>query len=889
MDPIQFDKFTLSNGLDVILHEDHALPLVAVNIWYHVGSKDEEPGKTGFAHLFEHLMFEGSKNHNRSHFDSLQEVGATLNGSTNVDATNYWENLPSHYLELALWLEADRMGFLLDALDQRRMDVQRDVVKNERRQSYENRPYGISTIRLQAAVYPSPHPYHWPTIGFHEDLDAATLDDVSAFFQRYYTPSNASLAIAGDFDRDPTRALVEQYFGDLSPGPSLPRAQRMDPPLSGHVDLTLYDRVQLSRLSLAWPTVPRFHPDDAALTLLAGILGDGKSSRLHRALVHERRVAQGVSAFHGPAEITGDLEIDVTAARDHAQQDIEPLVRAEIERLRSQPPAPEEIARVKNRLEWRNTRMMANIGGFGGRANRLNLYNVYAGDAGLVNRDVQRYLAVEPEDVQRVAERYLTDRHVKLVVLPEPERRLGVSGIDRAVKPAPTAPRAFEPPIPERRRLANGLDLLVLERRGLPVVAFSLMVGSGAAGDPVRLPGLAAFTTAMLQEGTETRSSSRIADEFEFLGGQLSSLTGREHASLGTETLSRHWPTALDLIADLALRPTFPEDDLSRVRDQRLTALSRLQDDATGLADRVTPILIYGRESAYGHPAFGTEAAVSAVSREDLAGRFREAFRPEEATMVVVGDVSAEEAARLVESHFGAWGGGAPAAAPSPDPDGSGSGPTETTLFLLDKPGAVQSVIRVGRVAVPRHHPDYFPIVVLNHIFGSQFTSRLNMNLREDKGYSYGYRSSIDWHRGTSLLIAGGAVQTAVTRESVVETLREFEEIRDARPVSQEEFEAAKAGLLRQFPSLFETPSQVLDQLTRIVSFDLPDDYYRTFIASVEAVSLADVQRVAHDLLTTEDLTLVVVGDLAVVETGLRELGLPVRLVDHDGNGLPSP
>ena len=352
MNPISFEKFTLANGLDVILHQDTSLPLVAVNVWYHVGSKDEKPGKTGYAHLFEHLMFEGSKHHNSGYFDSLQEVGATLNGSTTPDRTNYWENLPSHYLELALWLESDRMGFLLDALDQGRFDIQRDVVKNERRQSYENRPYGVSSIHLQEAVYPLPHPYHWPTIGFHEDLDAATLDDARAFFQRFYTPSNASLTIAGNIRIDEAGDMAERYFGDIPPGPALPRSTRTDSPLQGRVSLTLHDKVLLPRWSLVWPTTPRFHPDDAPLSVLASILGDGKSSRLHRALVYERRIAQSVSVHHGPSEIAGEFQLEVTAAAGHTADEVGEAALAEIQRMRDAPPLPEELARVKNRVEW---------------------------------------------------------------------------------------------------------------------------------------------------------------------------------------------------------------------------------------------------------------------------------------------------------------------------------------------------------------------------------------------------------------------------------------------------------------------------------------------------------------------------------------------------------
>ena len=416
---ISYEKFTLPNGLDVIVHEDHTLPIVAVNVWYHVGSKDEEQGRTGFAHLFEHVMFEGSKHHNRSYFEPLQKVGAVLNGSTTPDRTNYWENVPSNYLELALWLQSDRMGFLLDALDQKRFDIQRDVVKNERRQSYENRPYGMTHLVLQPVVFPTPHPYSWPTIGSQEHLDAADIEDVKAFFRRYYSPSNASIAVVGDVKTDDVRQLVERYFGDIPPGPAVNRIGRMDSDLRGRVSLTMPDKVQLPRLNLVWPTGPMFDPDEASLSVLGIVLGDGKSSRFYRSLVYEKQIARDVSVFNHPQEIAGEFHIQVTANPGRSLQEIEDLVYEELESIRREAPTEHEIKRAKNRIESFHVRQMERFGGFGGRADSLNEYNTYAGNPGLINTDIERYLAVAGEDVQRVASTALGNNYVNLSVLPE--------------------------------------------------------------------------------------------------------------------------------------------------------------------------------------------------------------------------------------------------------------------------------------------------------------------------------------------------------------------------------------------------------------------------------------------------------------------------------------
>ena len=405
---IDFRKVTLSNGLDVILSPDRSLPVTAVNVWYHVGSKNEEQGKTGFAHLFEHVMFEGSKNHDASYFEPLQKVGANLNGSTTPDRTNYWENVPSNHLDLALWLESDRMGYLLEVLTDRKLDVQRDVVKNERRQNYENRPYGMAPMLLQPALFPAPHPYNWTTIGSPEDLDNASLDDVKSFFQTFYTPNNASLAIVGDFDVDDALSKVERYFGDIPSGQEVIRTGRMDTTLTGAVDMATHDRVQLPRLYLVWPTVPGFTSDQPAMDLLGSILGDGRSSRLYRSLVYDARSAREVRVYHHSQEIAGEFMVQVTANPGHTLEELEREVHRQIEDISSGGVSENELERAKNRVQASHVFQLERFGGFGGRADQLNYYNIMAGDPGFINEDMDRYATVTLDDVTRVAGCWLT-------------------------------------------------------------------------------------------------------------------------------------------------------------------------------------------------------------------------------------------------------------------------------------------------------------------------------------------------------------------------------------------------------------------------------------------------------------------------------------------------
>jgi len=880
---ISFEKHTLKNGLDVILHEDHSIPMVAVNVWYHVGSQNEVPGRTGFAHLFEHVMFEGSKNHNKEYFEPLQEAGGNVNGSTSTDRTNYYENVPSNFLELALWLESDRMGFLLEALDQRKFDIQREVVKNERRQSYENRPYGMVGMEIRKALFPPNHPYSWMTIGSQEDLDAAKLEDVKDFFRRFYAPNNASLAIAGDINPAEAKALAEKYFADIPPAQPVPRIERWVPALDGEVRVNLEDRVQLERVFLAWPGPPRFDPDEAPLDVLMSILGEGRSSRLYRSLVYEKQIAREASAYYAAMEIAGEIRTDATVAPGHSVEEVEAAMLAELQRLKDEPPSQEEVQRAVNRLEAYYVRQLESLGGFGGRADLLNYFNVLAGDPGRINTDFDRYTMVKPEDVRAAARRWMGEGRVRLVVRPKPEVSPVPTAVDRTVQPGPAPAPPFRPPVPQRLKLANGLDLVVVEKHEVPTVACAVYFPGGAAAtDPPERPGLLAFAGRLLIEGTKTRTSTQIADESEFIAARPNVGTDREDLIVSTEALTKHWERALDIMADIIRNPTFPPNEVERVRRERLTDLRRVRDDANAIADRVEMVLLYGRETPQGHPISGWEESVAAASIEELVQAHGRGILYNRPTFLAVGDVKAEVLAKQLEAAFSGW----QAAHVPPLEAQEWPERDQVTIYLVDKPGAAQSVIRAGHLTVPRLHPDYFPLVVMNMAFGGQFTARLNMNLREDKGYSYGYRSRFDWRKLRSNFSAGGAVQTAVTKESIVETLKEYEDLHGRRPITQEEFDKAKLGLIRGFPPMFETPSQVLRRTIDLVHFDLPDDYFATQLERLEAVTLADVHRVAAEHIHPERLSVLVVGDLEEIEAGVRGLGYPVVVLDHEGRPL---
>ena len=881
MSGIAFEKHTLPNGLDVILHQDRSIPVAAVNVWYHVGSKDEEIGRTGFAHLFEHIMFRGTRHHKSSHFEPLQKIGATLNGSTTGDRTNYWEDVPSNYLELALWLEADRMGFLLDALDQEGFDTERDVVKNERRQSYENRPYGMASWHMQQSLFPLPHPYHWMTIGSQEDLDAASLDDVKDFFRQYYSPSNASLAIAGDIDTAAALDLAHRYFSDLNPGPSVRRIDRADSLLSGRVDLEMTDRVTLPRIYAAWLAPANFSGRDDAGDILRAILSDGQSSRMYRTLVYDKQIAQSASVGYHAAEIAGQFRMELTPADGHTLDEVEAAAEAVLAGIADDPPTEEEFERAVNRIEMQHQRMLSRVGGFGGRADALNYFNVFTGDPGALNQAMDKYRSVTREDVLQAHHEIMAAGQVRMRVYPERALSTATVALDRTQQPAGGPTPEFVPPVPERARLPNGMEVAVVTKTGTPLVTLSVLARAGAIGDDAGLPGLTSFMAALMDEGTTNRSSQEIAAAFEHIGSRLSVEARKEVTLLTAETLNRHWRHALGLAADVARNANFPDHELDRVRRERLTDLRRARDDAGFVADSNYGALIFGPESPYAHSSLGNEATVSAARRDDLVARYGQALRPDRLCLLVAGDVNLEEAMRAAEEYFGDWSSRADGIADVDVPAGTtGGGPQ---LFLIDKPAAAQSVIRAGMPLAQRNHPDHMPLSVLNYAFGGQFSARLNQNLRQDKGYSYGYNSGISWYNAPSLLSAGGSVQTEVTREAVVETLREFEDISGARPLTVEELENAQNGLRLGYPSGFERPAQLLGQLVPLVQFDLPSDYFRTFEQRLAGVTLADTHRVGAEYLATERLRVLVVGDREQVEEPLRELGYELTVLDTEG------
>src|SRR6266700_8014356 len=571
---LKFEKYKLQNGLVVILSEDHRLPMVAVNLWYHVGPANELPGRTGFAHLFEHMMFEGSRHvPGSSHAHYLEAAGASdFNGTTDFDRTNYFETLPSSQLELALWLESDRMGYLPDKLDQANLSNQQDVVRNERRQSVENQPYGVVEEGLFHQLFPKGHPYYGDVIGSHQDIQSAKLEDVRNFFKLYYAPNNASLAIVGDFDPEKARELVQKYFGALKRGEDVPKIKAHTPPISSERRAVVQDNVQLPRIYLAWLTSPIFKPGDAEADLAATILGGGKSSRLYKKLVYEKQIAQDVAVNQQSLILGSVFEVQVTAKAGVKLEDLEKAINAELDAFRKEGPTAAELARARNVIESRIIAGLETLGGFGGVADRLNSYNHYLGTPDFLAADIARYENSTSESIQAFAQGQLNGNQCAVVYgvpgkqdlgpeVPTPKAeqkdttKTGGEAVNadaewRKEPPKPAAASALHLPVPDQFKLSNGLTVLFSERPGLPVAAASLVLRAGSGANPVDRPGLASMTSRMLQQGTSTRSARQIADHAAELGATLNTRASTDSSVVSTHALSRNFPDALELLAD---------------------------------------------------------------------------------------------------------------------------------------------------------------------------------------------------------------------------------------------------------------------------------------------------------------------------------------------------
>ncbi len=884
-DLIPYELFTLSNGLTLIVHEDKKAPIVAVNVWYHVGSKNEAVGKTGFAHLFEHLMFQGSENYQGEYLQTLEQLGASdLNGTTWFDRTNYYETVPKGALDRILFLESDRMGHLLGIIDQAVLDEQRGVVQNEKRQS-DNQPYNKVWAFMLEQVFTKQHPYSWETIGSMEDLNAASLEDVREWFRTYYGPNNAVISIAGDVDAADVLQKVETYFGDIPPGPPLAKFTEWTPKHQIDRRQIIEDRVSQPRLYMAW-SAPAWGTADASyLSMAAAILGQGKNSRLYKRLVYEEQIATDVSVDPTYWEIAGLIYLEVSPKPGISLATLEKAAREELAEFMKSGPTRNELARIKAQHRAGFLNSLENIGGQPSKSAMLAKNMVYAGTPDHYKFTNKTIANATAKNLKQATSNWLGQGAYIAEVHPFPELEVATEAYDRTTPPAIGEFTGVDFPSFERKTLDNGLTLIVANRPAVPIVRLSLQVDAGYAADQFGKPGTAALSMSVLDEGTKKRTALEISEELGMLGASLGAGADLDSASVSMSALKENLDASLDIFGDVILNPTYPEQDVERVRTQYLTTIKQEKTSPTSMALRVLPQLIFGEGHAYNQPltGSGTEASMKAISQSDLVAYHDTWFRPNNSTLVVVGDTTMDEIAPKIEKLFRNW---EPAEVPQKNiaavaPQASSS------IYLIDKPQAEQSIIFAARLIPAKADSDDIALDTINDIFGGLSSSRINMNLREDKHWSYGARSLIWATQAQRPLIMYAPVQTDKTMESVQELQKELAGIIGDNRATPEELAHTKQTNTLSLPGRWETGSAVLASIIDIVRFGLPDDYWNSYANEINALSLDEVNAAGDIIIKPEELVWVVVGDREEIEEGLKSLGMgEIILLDADGQQL---
>ncbi|KQZ69316.1 peptidase M16 [Sphingopyxis sp. Root214] len=915
---IPYEAFTLDNGLRVIVHEDRKAPVVAVSVWYRVGSKHEPKGKTGFAHLFEHLMFNGSENSPGDFFEPLQQVGATdSNGTTNVDRTNYFETVPTGALDRALFLESDRMGHLLGAVTQEKLDNQRGVVQNEKRQG-DNNPYGLLRYEIFENLFPTGHPYHHSTIGSMGDLNSASLGDVKKWFTDNYGPNNAVLVLAGDVNVATAKAKVQEWFGDISRGPEIAAPKTSIPTLPAPLAKEVKDLVPTTRIYRMWAIPGLNDPEAVPLQMAMGVLGGLSSSRLDNALVRKDPVAVSVSAAAQPFEDAGILLVQADVKPGVDPKLVASQLDAEIASFLASGPTADELQRTAASYLAGTISGLESVGGFGGKAVTLAEGALYSNNPAYYKVELDRMAKATPEQVKAVANKWLSRPAFSLTYTPgerteggenrggavtggkvtapvQPDRywneALGDVGpdtggtssfADRSQLPAVADLKALDFPAIERTKLKNGVEVVFARRTTVPTVNVAVSFDAGYAADPHSALGTQSLMLSLMDEGTTSLDSIAFAEAKERLGAQIDATANADETVFSLFALKPNLGASLSLLADYIRNPAFDAKELDRVRAQQLNRLKAELNNPNAIASRILTPVLYGADHPYGIPpsGLGNSKSVAAVTRDQLAAFHSAWIRPDNARVFVVGDTTLAEVKKQLDATLGQW--KAPATAkpvkhfeiaiPAPKP----------RILLFDRPKSPQSVILAGKVLDAKGGDELEVLRSANDIFGGNFLSRFNTNLRETKGWSYGVRSRISGDQDRLTWVAAAPVQADRTGDSIKELQSDLKSFLGDKGVTKEELERTINGSVRELPGSFETSGDVLGGIRQIVKFGRPDNYYETLPATYEAMTAAEIDAAARKALSTDGLVYVVVGDAAVVKPQLDGLGLPVETVSLD-------
>ncbi|WP_373056548.1 M16 family metallopeptidase [Zunongwangia sp. H14] len=907
---IDYEKYELDNGLNVVLHQDKSDPIVSVAIQYGVGSNREKKGRTGFAHLFEHMLFQESENVPQDQFfKKIQDAGGTLNGGTWQDGTVYYEVVPNNALETVMWLESDRMGYLINTVTESAFVNQQEVVQNEKRQRVDNNPYGHTSWVIDKNLYPDGHPYSWQVIGELEDLQNATVEDVKEFYDKFYGPNNATLVIAGDFDRSKTKEMVEKYFGEIK------KRQEVEPLQTQTVSLDetkrLYHEDNFAtapQLNMVWPAVEQYNKDAYALDFLGQVLSDGKKAPLYKVLVKKRELASQPYAYNSADQIAGKFQIQVTANAGVDLDSVEAGIEEAFDLFEKEGVTERDIERIKAGLE---TDFYNGISSVLGKSFQLAQYDVFAGDPGFIEEDIQNIKSVTKEDVMRVYNKYIKDKPFVLtsfvpkgemnliaensekaevveeeitenveteVVETEQEIQKTPSNFDRSVPPEMGETPKLSIPESWTVEMDNQMEVYGIEQHELPLVNFSLVIDGGHLLDDLDKNGVANLMTDIMMEGTATKTPEELEEEIDLLGANIYMYTTDESIVIRGNTLKRNFQETMDLVQEILLEPRWDEEELARVKTSTINSIKRAEANPNAIAERVYNKVLYGENHPLAYPTLGSEESVESITMEDLKGFYNKNFSPTVSRFHVVGDVNKSEALAAVEGLEKNW-----EAKEVNIPEFEIKNERDkASLYFVDVPNAKQSVINIGYIAIPRTDEDFFPAEVMNYKLGGSFSGNVNLILREEKGYTYGARSGFSGTKIPGTFTASSSVRTNTTGESVEIFRDEIAKYRDG--ISKEDLEFTKNALIKSNARRFETQGSLLGMLQEMSAYELDPKYIENEEKIIGNMTLEQHKELANKYLDESKMAYLVVGDAATQFQQFKNMGFDeVKLLNKEG------
>ncbi len=906
---IPYQKYVLPNGLTLVIHEDHSDPVVHVDVTYHVGSAREEVGKSGFAHFFEHMMFQGSDNvADEEHFKIVSDAGGTLNGSTNLDRTNYYETVPANQLETALWLEADRMGFLLDAVTQQKFEVQRSTVKNERGQNYDNRPYGLIFEKLSGASYIYGHPYSWPTIGFIEDLNRVDVNDLKKFFLRWYGPNNATLTVGGDVDPKAVVKLAEKYFGSIPRGPEVVTADAAPATIEADRYLSYEDNnIRFPALLFSFPTVPRYHPDQPALECLAEIIGVGKSSFFYKNFVLTQKAIQS-TIFNNNNELAGQMVFFVLPFPGQKLSAIDSLMRSSLLEFEKAGVTDDAITKFKAQYEANTINGLQSVAG---KVSKLAAYQTFSGNPNYLQKELSAYAKVTKEDVLRVYNQYIKNKNcVVLSVYPKgkadivakadnytiptsgrtrPNENLDnltynkpKDNFDRSKRPVSGTNPVVQVPAYATAQLKNGVKVIAAQNTEVPTVTLQLTIEGGhrAAANMPEKAGINQLLVAMMDESTENYTAEAFENELDKLGSSISISASEDNTVVVIQSLNKNVDATLKLTAEKLFKPKFDAADFERIQKQQIEEIEDQENQPVTIADNVFSKLLFGEGHIMAVPVSGTVETIKSITLEDIKKYYADYFSPSVSQLVIVGDIAPKDA--LIKAKFlENWAAKAVTIKQMPTP----AQPQKTKIYLVNKDKAPQSEIRIGYLTnMPFDATgEYYRTTLMNFILGGAFNSRINLNLRENKGFTYGARSAFYGTKYPAIFEAGAGVRASATDSSVQEFMKEIK-LYATSGIKEEELIFTKNSIGQADARKYETGGQKANFLRQIITYNLNKDFVTKQNEILKGITKTEIDALAKKQLPIGAMYIVVVGDKALVKPGLEKLGYEIVELDAKGN-----